>query len=380
VERLGPGRARFAVALLVIVLVATVPSASTIRPFGKALAPPRMDVPLSSGEDTVLFRADSDTAAVAAPLAPSTTIAPAPEAAEAVLAPPPETFDAEPAPPAPPPSLLRSAAVAPAGGTWAVVIGIDDYPGSRSDLRASVYDANAVDYTLASYGITPDRRLVLRNTQASAAVIKDALRWLVARAGPDATAVFFYAGHVRKVRAGTEAIVAADGKLVSDREVADLLRPMRSRAWIVIAACYGGGFDEVLAPNRILTGAAPSNSLAYENATYANSYLVEYLFERAMMKGQAPDSVEQSYAWAYASLQRDHPNRLPVSYDRLDGELRIGNPPPKQPQSSAPPPSGAPPSSPPPSTAPPPPEEDDDDDGCLLTLGAIANCDPDQGD
>jgi hypothetical protein len=257
---------------------------------------------------------------------------------------------------------------------WAVVIGIDDYPGGGSDLRASVADANVVDATLAGYGVGPDRRVVLRNTQAPAAVIEDALRWLVAHAGPDATAVFFYAGHVRKIGRGSEAIVAADGRLVSDRRVADLLRPLQARTWLVLASCYGGGFNEALAPNRILTGAAGPNSLAYENASYGNSYLVEYLFERAMLQGRAPETVERSYAWAVDALRRDHPNRVPVQYDQIAGDLRLGNPPPpaKPPPPSSPPEAEQPPS-PPPST--PPNDEPDPDGDCLITIGGIAGCD-----
>lgn len=300
----------------------------------------------------------------------------APAAGESVIAPPPETFDAPAAQPAPPPALLTAAsAPSSSGGVWAVVIGIDDYPGSRSDLRASVFDADVVDYTLASYGVPANRRLVLRNTQASAAVIEQSLRWLVANAGGDSTAVLFYAGHVRK-RHGSEWIVGADGNLVQDRRVADLLRPLAARhTWLVIAGCYGGGFTEALGPNRILTAAAPAGNLAYENAQYRNSYLVEYLFERAMMQGRSPNTVEQSYAWAYHELRRDHPNRLPVQYDEVPGELRLGTPPKPSPPPSSPPPSNPPPSNPPPSRPPPDDDDPDDDGNCLITIRGIAGCD-----
>ena len=292
---------------------------------------------------------------------------------DVAIAPPPATFDAPAATAAPPPPTLLSAAGSETGGTWAVVIGIDDYPGRGSDLRQSVRDANDTDAALAAYGIPAERRVLLRNTQATAGVIADSLRWLVGRAGPDATAVFFYAGHVRKVGSGAEAIVAADGNLVTDRMMADLLRPLAARqTWIALASCYAGGFDEVLAPGRILTGAAGANSLAYENSAYGNSYLVEYMVGRAMREGHAAGSIEQSFAWAHEALRRDHPNRLPVQYDRLDGELRLGPAPaptPQQQPSSPPPP---PPSNP---DQPPPPPPDDRDDDCVLTIGSVVGCD-----
>lgn len=289
---------------------------------------------------------------------------------EAAMIPPPAVFDAPAAPAAPPPPMLRATAPPAGGGVWAVIIGIDDYPGTRSDLRSAVSDANDVDAALAAYGVPPEHRLVLRNTQASASVIADSLRWIVARAGTDSTAVIFYAGHVRKVN-GREAVVGADGRVVTDAAMADLLRPLAARhTWIVVAACFAGGFTEVLAPGRILTGAADANSYAWENAAYGNSYLVEYLINRAMLGGKAAASVEQSYAWAHDALQAEHPDRVPVQYDKVDGEIRLGATPPPKPPSDAPPPSSQPPS------------DESGDDGspdnangqCLLTLGTIASC------
>ncbi|MEA3055264.1 MAG: hypothetical protein QOD30_696, partial [Actinomycetota bacterium] len=65
----------------------------------------------------------------------------APAINETVIAPPPMEFDAPPAPPEAPPAALHAPSIAAQGGVWAVVIGIDDYPGRHSDLRASVADA-----------------------------------------------------------------------------------------------------------------------------------------------------------------------------------------------------------------------------------------------
>ena len=289
---------------------------------------------------------------------------------ESVIAPPPDHFDAPPAPTAPAPATLRASSTGKSSGVWAVMIGIDDYPGSGSDLRASVADANEVDAALAAYGVTGDRRLVLRNTQASAATIADSMRWLVAHSSSDATAVFFYAGHVRKVARGSEAMVAADGRLVSDASMASLLRPLAARkVWLGMASCYGGGFTEALAPGRILTGAAGANSLAYESSAYGHSYMVEYMVKRAMVEAKAPASVEQSFAWAVDALRADHPNRVPVQYDQLDGELSLG---------VAPKPAPAPPSQPPPSGGgqqqPKPSEPPPDDDPCVIRLGSLVGC------
>ena len=302
-----------------------------------------------------------------------------------VIAPPPDDFGGAPViVEPPPPQLDEFDGVTPRGGTWAVVIGINNYPGGGHDLNSAVADARDVNQALAAYGVAGSQRLLITDRQASGNTIRRAARWLVAHAGPDATAVFFFAGHVRKVAPGTEALVGADGSLVTDAEVADLLRPLQARrTWIGIAACYGGGFTEILAPGRILTGAASANQLAYENSSFGRSYMVEFMVRRAMIEGRSPGSVESAFAWARAELQRQYPNRMPVQLDHFDGDLTLNGgqlPPAAAPASptadapsggstdgsgSAPPPSGGQ------GSTPPPPK--DDDDCAKLTFGVV-NC------
>ena len=304
--------------------------------------------------------------------APSPAGAPMPEA--------PPAFDGPAPAPTPPPPMIDQGSGG--DGTWAVVVGIDDYPGGSHDLRSARNDASDMAAVLTAAGVPPERQIRLADGQATADVLRRALDWLVARAGPDATAVFFFAGHVRQLGSGTEALVGADGRLVHDTEVAHRLRNLRAaQTWIVLATCYGGGFDEVLAPGRILTAAAPAGELAYENLRLRRSYLVEYVVRRAMLEGEAPRSVEAAFAWGEAAIRRDHPRRLPVQFDWLDGELVLGVPTTavvaRSPRSD-----GRPPPSPPPTTTTTTvpnreSEEADEEAGCGITLGTLVHC-PDE--
>lgn len=308
-----------------------------------------------------------------APVGPVPTVA----AGDLAIAPPPDGFDgvattAAPTPPLELPPSRYDAATA-TGGTWALIIGINDYPGVRYDLRSAVNDADDVDQALARLGVTADRRMVLRDGQAGASTIRAALDWLTAHAGPDATIVLFYAGHVRKAERGREVLVGSDGGIVPDTEVAAMLdRSPAQRAWIAIAGCYAGGFDEVVRPGRILTAAAPSDRVAYENEGFGRSYLVEYMVRRGIL-GRGLSTVEGAFAWASAELQRDFPERVPVQLDAVAGELdlRVGPPPPPPPppSSSSSPGSGA---APPPGSSPPPSEPTPPPDSCsTLTVGVV---------
>jgi hypothetical protein len=204
---------------------------------------------------------------------------------------------------------------------------------------------------------------------------------MAGRASADSTAVFFYSGHVRQVAGDAdrdgevidEALVGSDGDNVFDGQVADLLRHSEARAtWLGIAACYGAGFDDAMAPGRILTAAAGENDVAYENSSLGHSYMVEYMVRRAMLQGRAPGSVQEAFGWARAQIARDYPNRQPAMLDRSRGPMVLGRTTasPSAPK-PAPQPAPAKPEDPQPKPAPPPtaPEPKPDGPACAQILG-----------
>lgn len=159
-------------------------------------------------------------------------------AEDRAVAPAPEHFDAPPARSGPLPDQLRRFAAGerhPGGGVWALIVGIDDYPGTRHDLRSAVADADTLDQALDRFGVAADRRVVLRDRDASAAAIGVGLDWLVANATADATAVFLYAGHARRLSSTPHAIVGADGVTMTDVALRDRLSGLRSgKTWIAM--------------------------------------------------------------------------------------------------------------------------------------------------
>jgi hypothetical protein len=277
-------------------------------------------------------------AGMAAQAPPVTTPPTSPPPGDAAIAPAPKRFDG----PAPARERLPrhlSVGGTPGPGTWAVVIGIDDYPGSAHDLRSAGADAEDVNAALAGMGVPEDHRLLLKDGQVTRQVLRSAAEWLTARATPDAVAVFFFAGHVRKVGQTTEAMVAADGGTVTDAELAGLLRSLQARhSWVVMAACFGGGFTEVLRPGTILTGAAPADQKAYENLAFGRSYLVQYMVREAMIEGRAPDTVQAAFEYARTRISQDYPARVPVQVDHAGSPLDLR--PPGSPRPAPPPPRG----------------------------------------
>jgi hypothetical protein len=81
--------------------------------------------------------------------------------------------------------------------------------------------------------------VVLRDGQATLAEVQAAVRSLVVQGGPNATYVFGFAGHVRKLDHDTEALVLADGGILRDSELAALVAPATTQhMWFLLASCY----------------------------------------------------------------------------------------------------------------------------------------------
>ena len=283
--------------------------------------------------------------------ATTTTTAPSPAPVDVPIA-PPTVLSGEVAAATPVRGFSPSGA-APFGQVFALVIGIDDYPGRRHDLSSAGTDASLVDEALAGFGIPRGNRVVLRDGQATRAAVVAAVADLVAQDAPGTTLVLAYAGHVRQLSRDTEAMVLADGGLLTDQELADLLAPADERMWLLLATCYAGGFTEVLAPGRILTGAAGAHQLAYENRSIGASYLVHYLVREGWLRGRAGPSVQEAFDFAEATIAREHPRRVPIQLnpDGIDIRFRSSAaPPPAAPPTHAQPSSRQEPSPPPTTT------------------------------
>ncbi len=148
----------------------------------------------------------------------------------------------------------------PAGGDpagkYAVVVGIDDYPGTRADLRGPVDDAAMVrDVLIEKFGFSEQNIVFLRDGEATRLGIANAILRHLGQAGPDGTAVFFYSGHGTQLDenigitgrldpesddAKDEALAVYDG-IILDEEVNFLLQQIEAENTLVLVdACYSG--------------------------------------------------------------------------------------------------------------------------------------------
>ena len=133
----------------------------------------------------------------------------------------------------------------------AVLIGINDYPGTYNDLSAPVHDTDAVREVLESRaGFEPSDILVLKDAHATRENILKSIRVFLSSIPPDGVVLVYFSGHGVQLATQTEhevdkrdeALFLADGSYLRDHELRDLVDCIGARAvTVIVDACYSGG-------------------------------------------------------------------------------------------------------------------------------------------
>jgi hypothetical protein len=145
-----------------------------------------------------------------------------------------------------------------ADGRFALLIGIDDYPGDRVDLAGPSHDVDLMrDVLVKRLGYGPRDVLILRDKQATRANVVRAIRQHLGRAGAKGSAFLYYSGHGLKLDEGNvavtgdadpetsdgqdEALFLADGSVLVDDELASLRESLHARQVVfVFDSCFSG--------------------------------------------------------------------------------------------------------------------------------------------
>ena len=144
---------------------------------------------------------------------------------------------------------------------YAVLVGIDDYPGTRADLPSSVLDVQTMkDVLVGSLGFPEENVVTITDAEATRTHVLTAFSRHLGQAGPDGHAVFYFSGHGTQMdtNAGVTAPLDAEddnvdeafavwddngrsSSLVLDDELGLLADQLTTdRALIVLDACHSG--------------------------------------------------------------------------------------------------------------------------------------------
>lgn len=144
--------------------------------------------------------------------------------------------------------------------SYALLVGIDDYPGVTNDLLGPVADARIMrEVLITRFGFAPENIVTLTDAQASRDEIIRVFRGHLGQAGADGLALFYYSGHGTQLNENVgltppldpeadgrdEALVvwgrSGSNSVLVDDELGALLEGLTAgRALIVLDACYSG--------------------------------------------------------------------------------------------------------------------------------------------
>jgi metacaspase-1 len=151
----------------------------------------------------------------------------------------------------------------------ALLVGINDYPGSQNDLQGCVNDITDVYDVLVKYfGFLSADLTLLSNKRATGSAILGGLQKLVTGAESGDVLVFHYSGHGSQVRDsegdelkdGLDEIICPwdfdwDGKYIKDDDLAELFGRLKKGVHleVILDSCHSGtGTREIILDRRKL--------------------------------------------------------------------------------------------------------------------------------
>ncbi len=159
----------------------------------------------------------------------------------------------------------------------ALLVGINDYPGTQNDLAGCVNDiTNVYDVLVKYFGFAPADITLLSNKRATKKAILDALKALLAKGREGDTLVFHYSGHGSQVRDaegdelsdGQDEIICPydfdwDSGFIKDDDFAALFSGLKKgvRLEVILDSCHSGTGTRELILDRRSLARLPGNAI-----------------------------------------------------------------------------------------------------------------------
>jgi len=223
------------------------------------------------------------------------------------------------------------------GDSYAVVVGISDYPGEANDLNYSDDDAREMrDALIGVYGFSKSNVKLLTDLDATREAILTAIKDISIIAGVNDEIVFFFSGHGAKgfaddgdkERVDESIVVVSNDKesltYIWDGEIKAAFSGFStSRIIFIFDTCLSGGMKRDLEETgRVINMATNESGYAYESNLWENGEFSYYFVDMGMIQGKAdiydhdndttiPESsdvtIEEAFDYAKANCSYDKP-------------------------------------------------------------------------
>ncbi len=197
---------------------------------------------------------------------------------------------------------------------WAVLIGINDYPGDNNDLPYSINEITSFQKTLLHTRNWKQSNIkILTDTNATNSSLINAIKWLDENEDSNDVSIIYFAGHGSRNSNGQEYLMLYDAK-ITDKELDTQLDNLEGKIIVILDSCKSGGFIEELRQNkRVILTACSKNELTYQDDNL-QSGIFGYFLNRTLDK--LAKSAETAFLFT---------NPLCVSYSEKLSEIYHGN-------------------------------------------------------
>lgn len=189
----------------------------------------------------------------------------------------------------------------PCSGTkYAIVIGINDYPGTSNDLNFCVADAKSMKDALnLKYGYSLQNISLITDSSATRSNITQAINDVKSKVQAGDEVFFFFSGHGAKGKADDgdtenidESIViwGDDGNFdyLWDGELKRLFDGFAtSRIIFAFDSCLSGGMTDLTSPGRIINMACSETGVSYEFSDLGHGQFTYYFVVEGMLQSLA---------------------------------------------------------------------------------------------
>ena len=148
---------------------------------------------------------------------------------------------------------------------WAVLVGINDYPGHSKDLPYSINEISSFKNALLNGENWQSSHIkFLSDENASREGIFEALEWLDEQEDENDVSVFYYIGHGSQNSSDNEYLSVYSSNIF-DEELDEQFDNLEGRVVIILDCCHSGGFIEELGQwRRVILTACSKDETAYQ--------------------------------------------------------------------------------------------------------------------
>lgn len=216
---------------------------------------------------------------------------------------------------------------------WAILIGINNYPGSSGDLPYSINEINSFKKTLINKGNWNESHIKkITDEEANHDNIIDSLEQLGEQESRFDISIIYFVGHGSKIDKNYS-FSAYDSKIF-DYELDTIFDGYDGRIVLIMDCCKSGGFAEtVKGRGRIIMTACDKDGLTYQYSKLKSGffgYFLNLTLEKLTYTAEATFLIAAPLTYFYSrrlsdELGEDYTVR-PKASDRTIGTIRIIKP------------------------------------------------------